>query len=241
MPNSVQSGNQAMYLLSELYILGKKGNLIAGARLVTKFHRHSSASNQVAWGQIRPSGRWGGPIILWLAQLGKEIEMMAQFGFHRRGLLLSSGSFILSTIQHGFLCALFKCTYYDFLYSLRHYLIMSSDRRYSSVAEARNSTVKYSRVKRSNTPVEPGRSGRPTINDCTKTAQIRMDMEVLPCACTNACMCMTVHVRVLYSCVVFAPVDWLQVLIANVTQLHTEIPSLHALSGKFIGITGSIP
>jgi len=102
---------------------------------------------------------------------------------------------------------LFKCTYYDFLYSLRHYLIMSSDRRYSSVAEARNNTVKYSRVKRSNTPVEPGRSGRPTINDCTQTAQMHIGMEVLPCVCANGCMCTTVHVRVLYSCVVFAPVD----------------------------------
>ena len=48
-------------------------------------------------------------------------------------------------------------------------------------------------------------------------------------------------VSVLYSYVVFGPVAWLQVLIANLTQLYTDIPPLHALSGKFIGTTGSIP
>ena len=108
----------------------------------------------------------------------------------RGGLSLPHDFFILSTIQHGFLCALFKCKYYDFLYSLHHHPKMSSYRRYSSVAEARNNTVKYSRVKRSNTPVEPGRSGRPTINDCTQTAQMHIGMEVLRCACasTNACI-----------------------------------------------------
>ena len=70
-----------MYFLSELYILGKKGNLLGGARLVTKFDWHSSASNKISWAQIRPSGRWAAPIIVWLAQLGKEIEMMAQLDF----------------------------------------------------------------------------------------------------------------------------------------------------------------
>jgi len=61
-------------LLSALNIVGKTENLIGGARLVTKFDWHSSASDKLWLAQIGYSGRRVAPITLWLAQFGRRLK-----------------------------------------------------------------------------------------------------------------------------------------------------------------------